>query len=103
MPAELKIQVRFLLGALLETTRKRVFLCAQANLYAVSYNTALGALLETTRKRGFLCAQANLYAVPYNTALGALLETTRKRGFFGYWFAISCAFIMPCALFGHSK
>ena len=42
----------------------------------------LGALLETTRKRGFLCAQANLYAVPYNTALGALLETTRKRGFF---------------------
>ena len=49
MPAELKIQVRFLLGALLETTRKRGFLCAQANLYAVSYNTALGALLEKIR------------------------------------------------------
>ena len=46
MPAELKIQVRFLLGALLETTRKRGFLCAHANLYAGSYNTALGALLE---------------------------------------------------------
>ena len=29
--------------------------------------------------------------------------TLYSRGFSGYWFAISWAFIMPCALFGHSK
>lgn len=29
--------------------------------------------------------------------------TLYLRGFFGYWFAISCAFIVPCALFGHSR
>ena len=61
-----------LVGRTFRNHAKAWFFVRQANLYAVSYNTALGALLETTRKRGFLCAQANLYAVSYNTALGAL-------------------------------
>ena len=29
--------------------------------------------------------------------------TLYPRDFSGYWFAISCAFIVSCALFGHSK
>ena len=49
MPAELKIQVRFLLGALLETTRKRGFFVRTSELVCRFLQYGLGRTFRNPR------------------------------------------------------
>ena len=53
MPAELKIQVRFLLGALLETTRKRGFFVRTSELVCRSLQYGLGRTFRDHAKAWF--------------------------------------------------
>ena len=83
-PAELKIQVRFLLGAPFKTTRKRgFFVCQKNELVCRSFTIRPGAHHLKPRESVVFCAprKRTCPPYPYNTAWGAPFKTTRKRGF----------------------